>query len=59
MPVIVAPADYARWLDLDEPGPADLIRPYVADAMLAYPVSTHVNTPKYDDPSLIERIPEG
>jgi len=57
MPVIVALADYARWRDPEEAGPADLIRPYVADAMLAYPVSIRVNTPKYDDPSLIERIP--
>jgi len=58
MPVIVAPADYGAWLD---PGNQDvarlkeLIRPYPAAGMEAYPVSTRVNTPKYDDAALIER----
>jgi len=54
MPVIVAPADYARWLDVAEPDPADLLRPYPSIEMHGYPVSTRVNSPKTDDAPLIE-----
>jgi len=47
MPVILAPADYARWLS-EEPDPRDLMRPF--------PISTRVNKPENDDPSIIEPI---
>lgn len=56
MPVILAPENYARWLDVAEVDPADLLRPYDSPAMHAYPVSTKVNSPKNDDRSLIEPL---
>ncbi|HZL25576.1 MAG TPA: SOS response-associated peptidase [Acidobacteriaceae bacterium] len=56
MPVILAAEDYARWLDVAQPNAGELLRPYPADEMKAYPVSTRVNTPKHDDARLIERI---
>ena len=52
MPVILAPADYARWLS-EEPDPRDLLRPYPAEPMTMWPVSTRVNTPKNDDADLL------
>lgn len=56
MPVILHPRDYARWL---EPSPQTpdrlkpLIKPFPADLMDAYPVSTLVNTPANDMPQLV------
>jgi putative SOS response-associated peptidase YedK len=44
MPVIVAPADQVRWLDVDEQDPADLVRAYPSE-LIAYPVSMRVNRP--------------
>src|SRR5262245_41483703 len=55
MPVILAPADYARWLN-DEPDPRDLMRPFPAHLMRMWPISTRVNKPENDDPSMIEPI---
>lgn len=51
MPVIIAPADFDRWLDpsvaaTDVQG---LLAPFPADEMEAYPVSTRVNSPSNDD----------
>ena len=56
MPVILAPASYGRWLD-----PAlrsfeelrELIAPFSAQVMTAYPVSTHVNNAAFDDPACL------
>jgi putative SOS response-associated peptidase YedK len=53
MPVIIDPADFDRWLTAAEP-PADLLKPYPAAGMTAYPVSKAVNSPALDEPSLIE-----
>ncbi len=57
MPVIIAPKDYDAWLSpktkLD--AAQALVRPYDS-AMEAWPVSTRVNTPKFDDEQLIERL---
>jgi putative SOS response-associated peptidase YedK len=39
MPVILAPVDYARWLG-EEPDPRDLMRPFPADLMRIWPIST-------------------
>lgn len=51
MPVILQPAEYARWLDT-APATAEslnpLIDPYPAGEMEAYPVSTLVNSPAND-----------
>ena len=55
MPLILAPSDYARWLS-DEPNPRDLMRPFPAEPMRIWPISTRVNKPETDDPSIIEPI---
>ena len=44
MPVILAPENYGRWLDVGKDDPADLLRPYASNQMRAYPVSTRVNS---------------
>ncbi|SEW12676.1 SOS response-associated peptidase [Natrinema salifodinae] len=54
MAVILDPDDEQRWLSGDDP--SDVLEPYPADEMRAYPVSTAVNDPSTDDPSLIESI---
>ena len=56
MPVIVPPADYARWLDAENDEVGDLFLPYPAEAMAWQPVSTRVNAVRNDDPSLIDAI---
>jgi len=56
MPVILSPDDYDRWLDptIQETDKlCSLLRPYPANALLAVPVSTHVNNPKNDDAQCI------
>lgn len=58
MPVIVEQEDFSMWLD---PGlrPEDglhLLRPYPAEKMAAYPVSTMVNSPANDIPACIEPL---
>ena len=59
MPVIVAPSDYARWLDVaSDADVTDLLAPYPADAMTWYPVSTRVNSVRHDDAALIEQVAE-
>jgi putative SOS response-associated peptidase YedK len=55
MPLILAPADYARWLS-DELDPGDLMRPFSAEPMRMWPISTRVNKPENDDRSIIEPI---
>jgi putative SOS response-associated peptidase YedK len=47
MPLILAAADYARWLS-DEPDPRDLMRPFPAQPMRMWPISTRVNKPEND-----------
>ena len=55
MPVILPPADHAAWLDPATPLEAAmaLLRPYPAEAMLAYPISTRVNSVRFDDAACI------
>jgi hypothetical protein len=55
MPVILRPADYDRWLGLG-PDPRDLLRPFPADLMRMWPISTRVNAPRNDDPDLLEPV---
>jgi len=57
MPVILAPADFDAWLK-PEPSPAvaALLRPYPADRMKACRIGTRVNSPKNDDPAIIEPV---
>ena len=58
MPIILPPEAYDLWLEPREMNTGlltELLKPYPAEQMAAYPVSTRVNTPANDDPSLIER----
>jgi putative SOS response-associated peptidase YedK len=55
MPAILAPSDYARWLS-DDPDPHDLLRPFPADLMRMWPISTRVNKPENDDAAIIEPV---
>ncbi len=56
MPAILHPRDYAKWLD-PAPQTPDLLRPllkpFPADNMDAYPVTTLVNKPINDTPELV------
>jgi len=56
MPAILAPENYARWLDVERDSAAELLQPYSADAMGAYPISTRVNSPKNDDAAIVEPL---
>jgi len=59
MPLIVAPQDYRVWLDRENEDASllrSLVRPCPAELMDAYPVGPRVNTPKNDDPALIEAL---
>jgi putative SOS response-associated peptidase YedK len=61
MPVIIAPADYARWLDsaVQQTEPIlPLLRPYPPEEMETYAVSTRVNSPARDDAGCVDRIEE-
>ena len=51
MPVILAPETIAEWLDAEPRSPQSLnglVRPYAAEAMESYAVSTLVNSPAND-----------
>jgi putative SOS response-associated peptidase YedK len=54
MPVILDPAVYQDWLD-SKVG-TEVLRPFPADRMAVYPVSTRVNSPANDDRALIEEL---
>jgi len=58
MPVILEPGDYARWLALGDPAkpPVDLLRPFPAEKMHAWPVSNRVGNVRNNDPELIDKI---
>lgn len=58
MPVILDESDYARWLDRNASGAdvVDLLKPHRSECMEAWAVSTRVNTPKNNDPSLVEKV---
>ena len=55
MPLIVAPMDYLRWLG-EEPDPRDLMKPFPAEPMRMTPISTRVNKPENDEPSIVDPI---
>ena len=56
MPVIVEPHDYTRWITPGDPErpPTDLLRPFPAEQMRAWPVSPRVGNVRNDDPALLE-----
>ncbi|MFZ0746979.1 MAG: SOS response-associated peptidase [Terracidiphilus sp.] len=55
MPVILEPQNYTRWLDAGDPAqpPVDLLRPYPAEKMLAWPISDRVGNVRNNDPELL------
>ena len=53
MPVILDPADYGAWLDPTRGG-LELLRPCPETWLEAVPVSTRVNSPRNDDPSILQ-----
>jgi putative SOS response-associated peptidase YedK len=57
MPVIIDRRDFDAWLEpKDSPIAHALLRPYPANLLRAFPISTRVNSPKNDDPTIIEPI---
>jgi putative SOS response-associated peptidase YedK len=59
MPVILQPNAYNIWLTTEDRHPAqlnDLLIPYPAAEMIAFPVSRLVNSPGTDSPELIQPI---
>jgi putative SOS response-associated peptidase YedK len=56
MPVILDPPDFDLWLDPDVQDVRmiqPLLRPYPAEAMVAFPVSSVVNNARNDDPQCV------
>jgi putative SOS response-associated peptidase YedK len=59
MPVILDPADYARWLGEQETSREELLkmlRPAPAESMEAFPVGAAVGNVKNNGATLIERV---
>jgi putative SOS response-associated peptidase YedK len=58
MPVILAARDYSRWLSPGDPAqpPLELLRPFPAEEMIAWPVSGRVGNVRNNDPQLLDRI---
>jgi putative SOS response-associated peptidase YedK len=54
---ILKPETYDRWLGL-EPEPYDLLITYPSEPMTMWPISTRVNKPENDDPSILDRVGE-
>lgn len=58
MPVIIHPDDYKLWLSAGEREldlVKEMLRPYTADEMTGYPVSTSINSPRSQGAKLVER----
>ncbi len=58
MPVVLRREDEGIWLD-NEAGPEtwqSVLRPYPSELMTIYPVSRGVNSPRVDNPTLIEPL---
>ena len=59
MPVILDPADFDTWLDsevTDKDRLQELLRPYPAQRINLYPISTRVNKPANDDSDCITPV---
>jgi len=59
MPVVLADEDYDRWLDPKNENVEELqqlIRPYPAEEMTAFPISPFVNSVKNQGPDCIVRL---
>ena len=53
MPVILPASGYVRWLG-EEEDPRELMLPFPSQAMRMWPISTRVNKPENDDPSVLD-----
>lgn len=57
MPVILPVEHHAVWLsEIEDGDPKELLKPYPAEKMKMWPISERVNSPKNNDPSLLEPI---
>jgi putative SOS response-associated peptidase YedK len=59
MPLVLPRKGWARWLDPNQDGPTDLLRPddeAVREALELRPVSSKVNSVKNDSPDLVDRV---
>ena len=56
MPAILAPAAYDAWLKGGAGEARAVLEPYPQDVMVAYEVSTRVNSPKNNGEQLIEPV---
>jgi len=56
IPVILAEADHATWLDGEPEAAKALLRSAPEDWLAAYPVSPRVNSARVDEPGLIEPL---
>jgi putative SOS response-associated peptidase YedK len=59
MPVIIPADHHDEWLDQATEGKdqlLDMLRPYPAREMEAYPVSKHVNSPRNNSPECIKKL---
>ena len=59
MPVILTKEHQGAWLNKESPVESlrRLLVPYPAEAIQATPVSTAVNSAKYDGPELVKPLP--
>ncbi len=61
MPVILPPDAYQQWISPEDRQPAqlnELLVPYPAEQVIAFPISKMVNSPEYDAPEVIKPIGE-
>ena len=58
MPVIIERKDYGRWLDADDNAatPVELLHPYAANQVRAWPVSQRVGNIRNNDASLLDPV---
>jgi len=56
MPAILQSAEFEAWLTGSVDDVRAALKPYPADAMVAWPVSTRTNSPKNNDATLVERL---
>jgi len=59
MPVILPQELYGPWLDPaieDVDALQGMLKPYPAEEMTAYPITTLVNSPRNDEPECIVRL---
>jgi putative SOS response-associated peptidase YedK len=59
MPVILSPEDYDLWLEPDFHGQRkllEMLKPYPAEEMEAFPVSTVVNNPRNETEECVEAV---